>query len=421
MLQWNDLHAYNAVHVVRIAGVLDVGGLRRAIALVLERHGLTRLTLGRRAGSYEYAGGPASAEIKILGRDENSSLGVDEEIEHQLNTPFPDDGCFSPFRFFVLPLDNSFSLGLVYFHAVADAESVLMVLKDVVVAYRGAGDPAFAKSVERYLSRWDSLFSIGPRVLARKLVSLPASIRNMRRSLRPRYHDAGNLDNRFTRVSLSADTLSGMIRLAKSLGVTLNDLFLALLMKALSRVNPKRVSGSRRKGISLGCVVNVRKDLGLDDRRVFGLLLGSFVVHHGDPVETSLAELADAIGSQTLRIKLSRLYLGAGLEMAFGRLMISCFSPKRRPRFYQKHYPLCGGLSNMNLNPLWRQVENARPLEYLRAVSTGPVTPLVLSITTIGQGVSIGITYRATAFGEPEIERIKGCFLAPPAPSAVQP
>ena len=312
---------------------------------------------------------------------------------------------------------DSFSLGLVYFHPVADAESIVFLLKDMVDTYRGTGNPGRVNPVERYPARRDNLLRHYPGVLARKLASLPASIRSMRNTCRPHYRDAGDLSNKFTFFSLSPQTLSGMIQAAKSLNVTLNDLFLALLMKAVSPLAPDRAGTGRRRNLSLGCIVNTRRDLGVDGRRTFGLFLGSFVVHHEVPAGIGLADLARDIGRQTLAIKQRRLYLGSALELTFGRLMMALFSEQRRKKLYQKHYPLWGGLTNMNLNALWPQPEGSRPVDYFRAVSTGPVTPLVASITTIGPVANIGLTYRSTVFGAPDIERIKACFLDPLGPA----
>ena len=418
MLQWNELHPYNAVHVVRIPQALDLGRLKRAITATLEGNGLTGLALDPSAGAYEYHGGPASAEIKLIGTDAPSAPGFAEEIERHLNTPFAQVGRFSPFRFIVVSEEHSFSLGLVYFHAAADAESILFLLKDMVDAYRGTGSPGRVNPVERYPARRDNLLRYYPGVLARKLAALPASIRSMRSTRRPHYRDPEDLSNKFTFFSLGSQTLSGMIQAARSLNVTLNDLFLALLMKATSSLAPDRGGAGRRRNLSLGCIVNTRRDLGVDGRRIFGLFLASFVVHHEVPAKNGLADLARDIGRQTLAIKQRRLYLGSVLELTFGRLMMALFSERRRRKLYQKHYPLWGGLTNMNLNTLWPQPEGSRSVDYFRAVSTGPVTPLVASITTIGPVANIGLTYRPTVFGAPDIERIKAAFLDPLGPLA---
>jgi hypothetical protein len=37
-------------------------------------------------------------------------------------------------------------------------------------------------------------------------------------------------------------------------------------------------------------------------------------------------------------------------------------------------------------------------IDYFRAVSTGPITPLVLSITTVRDIVNIGLTYKKAVF-----------------------
>lgn len=418
MLQWNELHPYNAVHVVRIPEALDLERLRCAITATLEGKGLTGLALDRSAGAYEFQGAPAPAELTLTGTDAPSAPGFAEEIERHLNTPFAQVERFSPFRFMVVSEAGSFSLGLVYFHAVADAESIVFLLKDMVDAYRGTGSPGRVNHVERYPARRDNLLRHYPGVLARKLASLPASIRSMRSTCRPHYRDPEDLSNKFAFFSLSSHTLSGMIQAAKSLSVTLNDLFLAVLMKAVSSLAPDRSGAGRRRNLSLGCIVNTRRDLGVDGRRTFGLLLASFVVHHEVPARIGLADLARDIGRQTLAIKQRRLYLGSVLELTFGRLMMALFSERRRKKLYQKHYPLWGGLTNMNLNTVWPQPEGSQPVDYFRAVSTGPATPLVASITTIGPVANIGLTYRPTVFGASDIEHIKTSFLHPLGPLA---
>jgi hypothetical protein len=407
MLQWNELHPYNAVHVVRVPVALEFDRLKEIIAAILEAQGLTGLMLNKSAGTFQYHEGPSSLEIKLLAVD----ASVSHEIEHQLNTPFVITERFSPFRFFAIPQRDSFSLGLVYFHVMADAECILMLLKDLVYAYLNKAGPKTNDRLDRYPNEHYRLW-LGPALLARKLASLPFSLRKMRHTSRPSYRDPANLTNEFTLFTLAPPALSEMVQTAKSFGVTLNDLFLALLMKGISSLAPERSQG-RRKEIAVGCIVNIRRDLGLSGGKSFGLFLGSFVIHHPVPMDIKLPDLARDVACQTLRMKRGRSYLGAGLELALGRFMISLFSESRRKKLYQKHYPLWGGLSNMDLNPLWPQNEDSRPIDYLRAVSTGPVTPLVLSISSIGRVANIGVTYRSTVFSGEDIERVKSYFIVP--------
>jgi hypothetical protein len=162
--------------------------------------------------------------------------------------------------------------------------------------------------------------------------------------------------------------------------------------------------------ISLGCIVNQRNDLGLDGKRVFGVFLGSFTVTHAVPEGIGLQRLAQDVAMQTARIKLHKLYLASPLELELARFAFGRFSLDRRKKFYAKFYPLWGGITNMNLNRLWDQRNGPAPMDYFRGVSTGPVTPLALSVTTVGQGMNLGLSYRTTTFSREDIANVQSSF-----------
>ena len=65
----------------------------------------------------------------------------------------------------------------------------------------------------------------------------------------------------------------------------------------------------------------------------------------------------------------------------------------------------------MNLNALWPP-ETGSAVDYFRAVSTGPATPLVLSVTTIRDAVNIGLSFRRTVFSPADIGRVQSELLA---------
>jgi NRPS condensation-like uncharacterized protein len=410
MLHWNDLHPYNAVHVVRIPAPLDLERLGNVVNGTLEAHGLTGLTLNRGSGTYRYHGGPVSCEIKTITGGESRHASLCAEIERQLNTAFVQGERFNPFKFFVAPERDCFSLGVVYFHAVADAESMVLLIKEMVETYLKGNGSQLSKPLNLYPNRLDGLLQ-HPKLFARKLAALPSLVRDMASSCRLHYRDEKDFNNRFTFFALDSGNLDSLIKTAKAWNVTLNDLFLSLLMKCFSHLESDRLRNPRRRKISVGCIVNLRKDLGLDDQRTFGLFLGSLVITHEIPDGISLMELTKDIRRRTLAIKQGRLYMGTSLEMAFGRFMLSWFSVERQKKIYQKNYPLWGGITNLNLNSLWEQPPGEKPTDYFRAVSTGAVTPLVLSVTTVGDMVNLGITYRSTVFSGLDIERIKGDFL----------
>jgi hypothetical protein len=410
MLQWNEMHSYSAVHLVRVHGVLEAARLRSSINATLQKRGLSSLTLDCERFTFQYEGGAANCEIRTIAGDEAPLRALVAEMQRQLNLRFDHTRPFSPFRFLVASAGDSFFLGLVYFHPVADAESVVCLLRDIVTSYLEEGTAGLSGSLDLYPDSRSHLLCRHPMVVARKFLALPAQARNLRQSHRAPSANGENMANGLACFSVAPENARALVAAAKSWGVTLNDLFLALLLKSLSAFSPARAQAPKRRKITVGCIVNLRKDLGLEGRRVFGLMLGSFSVTHAVPAGISLRKLAADIRQQTLPIKRHKLYLGAPLELGFARFVLRFFSPERRKKFYPKHYPLWGGITNMNLNLLWDPNAKGAPVDYFRGVSTGPVTPLVLSVTTLGDTVNLGLSYRTAVFSKADIENFRCHF-----------
>jgi len=408
MLQWNELHPYNAIHVVRLPVALDLEKLTHVIRHVLVRLGLTGLELDGPRAAYAYQGGPASCEIKLVSANDSGPALV-AEIEHQLNTRFEIGQSLNPFRFFVVPDQEAFSLGLVYFHIVADAEAVVFLLQRIVRAYLTPDAGAVVEPTELHPEPRDGLLR-HPWLLLKKLAALPGLMRNTRRSSRPHYHNPQDTRNGFTHFVLPADSLPRLVRTGKIWGVTVNDLFLALLLRSLAPL-AGNAQNSRRRLMSLGCIVNLRRELELEGPRTFGLFLGSFIITQAIPTGAGLREIAAAVHEQTEHVKRQRLYLTSALELGFARRMLGFFSTEQRKKLYQKNYPLWGGITNMNFNTLWPQSPDGTALDYFRAVSTGPATPLVFSVTTVRETVNVGLSFRRTVFSGDDLGLIRSELL----------
>lgn len=414
MLQWNDLHPYSAVHVVQVTGSLDETRLRHKLQAGLQARGLTNLTLDRDHCTYSYGGGESRFDLQILPGEKDPHPALFAEMEQQLNLPFdqtPPFNPFNPFRFFAVQAPDFFLLGLTYFHAVADAESIVLLLKDLADAYLGKIPPELPPPLNLYPDANSHLLSRHPRILLNRLLALPSQVRGTRQSHRPRYRNHGDMRNGFTFFSLEPESMTRLLAAKNSWGVTVNDLLLALLMKSLSPIASGRVPERARRKISIGCIVNLRRDLHIDSPKTFGLFLGSFTVSHEVPDAISPGDLARAIGQQTLATKQKKLYLGTSLELGFARFMLRFFAPEARRKFYPKNYPLWGGITNMNLNSLWGRAGDDMPVNYFRAVSTGPATPLVLSVSTVRDVMNIGLSYRSTVFSQQDIQDLKCRFM----------
>ena len=405
MLDWNDLHPYNAVHVLEVSTALDFEKLTKVIEQSLEFHGLTHLTLDRKK-SCRFAGGFSPCEIVRIEATENPHELLRAEIERQINTAFDSSHTFLPFRFFVVAKKASFHLGLVYFHAIADAVSIVHLLRHIYENYRNDGKISDPKPFGR--ARTETRFH--PLALTRKTGAFLKQLREHQHSVRVAQRNFSHA-NRFECFSLGPETLRALSESAKNWEVTINDIFLAVLLMCCSPFARNRFQQSRRRRVTVGCIANTRSDLRLENPQAWGLFLGSFVVSHEIPENVRLAELARDLRRQTLAIKRRKNHVGASPERFFGRLLLSFFSTEYRAKLYQKHYPLWGGLTNMNLNLLWPQPEGGPAVDFFRGVSTGPVTPLVLSVTTARNVVNIGMTFRTATFTEEHIVQIKKNFL----------
>jgi len=406
MLLWNRIHPYNAVHVIRIPQPLDLPRLKNIIQKQLEIYHLTGLALDKKQKRFSYKGGAVAVNVKIIEEQNKISAALDNEIAIQLNTSFPTDNVITPFRFFVVREGSFFYLGLVYLHFVSSADSIVYLLQSIFNKYMNKNSADIALSLQHYYLNLRHILTFNMRYLIGWLLTLPSYIADVRRSFRPSYPDIDNHHISFSHFSIEPPQFRALVKASKRWGVTLNDIFLALLLLSISPFASNRLTSPRRKKISVASVVNIRKELPLGIQRPFGLYLGSFMVSHNVPKGITLDHLAKDIHEQTVKIKRQKLYLRSLIEQMLALTLIPLFSQKRQRKFYAKYYPLWGGISNINLNTLWDRSIEETPFDYLRAVSTGPVAPLVFSLTTVNETVKVGVSLRDTVFSGTDCEKI---------------
>jgi hypothetical protein len=412
MVRWRELHPYNAVHVLRVALPLTLSDLQQAIDNVLTRFGLTGFNLDVANRRFEYEGGAARAPVRLLKAGNDPAETLRAEIERELNAPFARDGRIDPFRFFALDRGGCFDLGLGYDHVVAAGDSIVALIKAIAEQYGGGAALSAPGAPNLYPPTYGHLFLRQMLPLLIGLRRIPANVASFRRAFRPRYPygNAGTIA--FTRVGIGRTGLAALRRAAKDWDVTVNDLLLAMLLQMLSPLTEERRGQSRRKELAVASIVNIRGDCGAGARGAFGQFLSSFHVAHPVPPGVSLEDLARAVRFETARVKREKLYLQTLFAMAAGGLAWQYLSPERRVRFHGKAYPVWGGVSSVNVDALWRPVaaETAAP-EYVRAVPTGPLSPLVLAATTAAGMLEIGISFRLAAFTREDIDKMAASIL----------
>jgi hypothetical protein len=273
---------------------------------------------------------------------------------------------------------------------------------------RAASIPESVHSPNRELG--SSTSRLHPVALLRHLLGTPDRLQAMRSCCRPHYRDRNDFGTGFTRFALGPGSLERVRARAKELGGSINDLWLAGLLMALAPLAPQRSGGGRRHRLAAGCIVNLRKDPASGSTQGVGVQLGAFTVRHAAPPGAGLAEVVRDIHKQTQRIKANALYAGFGLDLALGRCAMRWYRPSIRTAFYAKHFPLWGGVTNLNLNPLWPPAAHWEGFEYWRGVSTGPLTPLVLSISTSGPAMQLSLSYRTAVYRADQVEALQDRF-----------
>jgi hypothetical protein len=407
MLRWRALHPYCASHVIAVAAPLDEARLRAAIAGVLEECGITGLALDARRRRYEWRGGPASVALEIVDGGDAPFDAAARIIERTINVAFPRDGAFDPFRFFAVRAGERFLLGLTYDHFVAGGDSIVVLLTDLSDRYVGATPLA---TLSRYPPTYWLLFARHAGELLRGLVALPDLLAGWRRAIRPHFGNPANGTNGFAHAFVDTARYAALRAAAKRFGVTTNDLLLALILRAVMPIASRRHHTGRRTEVALASIVNVRSDYQPPATAVFGQFLSSFRIVHPFVERQPLADIARAISRQTGRAKRARLYLVTLVALGAAALLWPFATPARRHRLYLKYHPVFAGFTPLGVDALRRR-GTTREGDYLRAASTGPMSPMVVAATTAGAALRIGITFRTTALSRDDVDAVLASLL----------
>jgi hypothetical protein len=159
-------------------------------------------------------------------------------------------------------------------------------------------------------------------------------------------------------------------------------------------------------------IINIRGDVGAGVRAVFGQFLSSFRVAHRVPPGIGLRELAQDIRTQSSQWRKRRLYLQTLVVMFYSGIVWRFLRLPQRQGFHLKNWPIWVGVTMLNVDALWREGgAAASPPAYLRAVSTGPLSPMVVAASTAGGALEIGVSYRTAAFERATVEGIAADVL----------
>jgi hypothetical protein len=252
-----------------------------------------------------------------------------------------------------------------------------------------------------------------PGWLLRALLELPRTVADARRACRVPHAQVADGSNAYLGVQLDAARTAALRAAARAWGVTSNDLLTACLLRALSPLAARRHGARRRRLLAVASILNMRRDQRPEARDALPPFLAAFRVSHSVPEGIGLQALAQAVQQQSSRIKRQRLYLHSLLGLGLSALLWPWLSPLQRQNFYPKHFAVWAGITSLDVDLLWGESAPAATagLDYLRAVPTGPLCPLVLAVTRVHDQLRLGFAFRTSAYSREAVAALAASML----------
>jgi hypothetical protein len=169
-------------------------------------------------------------------------------------------------------------------------------------------------------------------------------------------------------------------------------------------------SRGRRHGLALGSIVDTRSIADEDLSQSMGAFLGYYLVRSDPDTTVGLDEATRQIAARTLPIKRHHRYMDSVINMQLINTVWPWLSACARRHFMRKSLPMSGGISNVVVRDRWMTANRDVILDYHRGASTGPSIPIVLSPTTFGDHLNIGVSYRIVGFSRTKIDALMAMF-----------
>lgn len=396
---WDGSHPYNAAQAMELSGDFAPAFVADAFDLALQDLGLGVFVCDGRTYRVERDMTP----IEVA----RPADGFDAHLGREMNRPFGVDRT-EAFRPFDLVDAGRRFVGLTYQHWVADSVSIRMLMRQWLWRLTGGGGPCPVR-----LPSTGLLGAFGPAVSGWSVMAQTASLLSFKsRMKRMRRVDAKTDSAVGVLLRTGPDGLVDAIKpRAKATGATVGDVFLAAAAAACDAAGPGHATRGR-PDLAMGTIVDLRARAASRVPDVFGLYLGftmtPFAAGELSDFDRLLARTTAARRSNQARRAAEASQLNIAIGYAIGRTL----SPAKLREFYRKRFPLSGGLSSVNMTPGWAGLAHPSPLAaYHRVSPTGPMLPLVLTPTTLGETLRVCCTYRTALMGRERADALVDAFF----------
>ncbi len=384
---WDTLHPYNAGQAMELAQRFTPTEIERAFNDALADMGLGTFVVT--GGSYTIA--PEAPPYLTFSQ---SAEPVQRLLAVQMNQRFEATRSV-PFRPFLCDLGETQTIGVVYQHWPADSVSIRMLMQRWLLHLLKR--PAAPAPID--LPAGGLFHYYGPAIADWSLMQhvwdvlgFSARMKRMRRVVETGA-DAGEVD---VILKTFRPGLIGAIRdRSRRERLTVGDVFVAALAEACSKHGPN-LPTDHRPDLALGTIVDLRSRSSRVPRNVFGLFLGFTTSAFAYDELYDFDALLHAARRQRIAALARKSADASQLNMALGLGIAKWIGGgKRLMEFYRKRFALSGGISNVNLTHEWPGAFHPAVVRaYHRTSPTGPMMPLVLTPTTLGDQLSVCCTYR---------------------------
>lgn len=411
MLLWEEVHAYNAGCIVQLRGSLDSRRLRDSIETTCSDVGLGRMVVDAKRAVLHFE--PLDTVVlKIIGAAESVTDLLNRVLTEEINPPFPPEP-HHPIRWILVRFPETAFVVAVWRHVVADAESLRLLLAEILSRYYGASQGKIGT------------FSLNARETAGMIrsqrgrlgyiQSLKHAFRlysRMRRVYRlPESKDGGEC----ARVLLF-EAPDGLLRRLRAgcrmRRVNVHDAFLTALMAALVESTPGRRFHRKRRGLALATAVDLRR---IDREKLagrFGLYVGHWTNMFGEPEALDLEGMLQEMTRQTQLDKSTERYLGLDWHWRALLFLRRWLSMNENRSWHRKVYPLSAGVSHVRLDGNGFGAAKDNVLRYFLVPPPGPALPLVLAPASLNENLTFAVVYREAALNASQVAKLMALFFA---------
>lgn len=409
ILRWETFHPLNSVHLIELNQRIDIDELRNAISQVGRLLRIGPVEFCRRGRGLRFYSGTDEAPVTEPPLKQVSCDGqkdLQRLVNAELNSPF-EHGIHWPFRFVIVQrMDNSSMLMLTYQHLVSDSRGISIILRHVLRAlYRLRVD---GTSMTQQMPSFPLLFpgEAKSRGFVTRLCSAVKEALACRSSFRA--------DHRFPKSSqiicgfhTTAIPSKDVCSTARRSGVTVQDLLFSAMIEGFGLLLKKELRNSRRAQLTIHAPVDLRRSMAAEFREQLGQYLGCLTVRHDAAQVCTFREILSRVSQQTRLARQTDDYLSQETRLeTMSRLW------DWAPRWINRTagpalLPATALSSNVNLSDfLAEELNEGLVQNYYRFTGTGPLLPMMLGLTTLGEVMNLTTTHHQSAFTPEEVSRL---------------